>query len=253
MTKDFDGKVVLVTGGGTGIGRAAVLQFAAAGAAVAVADIDADAASATAGAVTEAGGRAVPITADVTSPDDSQAMVGATVAELGGLDVAFNNAGMSGAPAGVIDCTLEQWHQTLDLNLTAVFLAMKHELPMMLEAGGGSIVNTSSGAGLIGFAALPAYVASKHGVVGLTKAAALEFARQNIRVNCICPGTTRTPMIESFIAQAPELEKPMSAASPNGRMATADEIAAAAVWLSSDAASYVNGVAFPVDAGAVAQ
>src|SRR5262249_36326628 len=138
-------------------------------------------------------------------------------------------------------------------NLTSVFLSMKAELPVMLDGGGGAIVNTASGAGLVGFAALPAYVASKHGVVGLTKSAALEFARRNIRVNAVCPGTTRTPMIEGFTGGDEQLEKMMRMASPNGRMATPEEIAAAVVWLCSDAASYVNGVAFPVDAGAVAQ
>ncbi|HEX4777018.1 MAG TPA: SDR family oxidoreductase, partial [Acidimicrobiia bacterium] len=139
------------------------------------------------------------------------------------------------------------------LNLSGVWLSMKYEIPRMLEAGGGAIVNTSSGAGLVGFAALPAYVASKHGVVGLTKSAALEFVRQGIRVNAICPGTTRTPMIEGYIGGDATIEKMMVAASPLGRMATPDEMAEAAVWLCSDAASFVNGVALPVDAGAVAQ
>lgn len=253
MALDLSGRVALVTGGATGIGHAAVLRFAAAGARVAIADINDDAAASAVAQVERDGGEAIALHADVTEPEDCKAMVAATMSKFERLHCVFNNAGMSGAPAGVIDCTLEQWHQTLALNLTAVFLSMKHELPALLESGGGAIVNTSSGAGLIGFAALPAYVASKHGVVGLTKAAALEFVRRGIRVNCVCPGTTRTPMIESFIEGAPEMEKVMSASSPSRRMATPDEIAAAAVWLCSDEASYVNGVALPVDAGAVAQ
>jgi NAD(P)-dependent dehydrogenase (short-subunit alcohol dehydrogenase family) len=160
---------------------------------------------------------------------------------------------MSGAPAGVVDLSEEQWADTIALNLTGVFLCMKHEIPVMLGQGGGAIVNTSSGAGLIGFPALPAYVASKHGVIGLTKSAALEFVRSGVRVNAVCPGTTRTPMIEAYIGGDADLERAMTSTAPIGRMARPEEIAAAVVWLCSDAASYVTGVALPVDAGAVAQ
>src|SRR5262249_10970286 len=169
------------------------------------------------------------------------------------LDFAHNNAGMSGQLSGVVDCPLETWQRTIDLNLTSVFVCMKFEVPALLESGGGAIVNTASGAGLVGFAGLPAYVASKHGVVGLTKSTALELVRSNIRVNAVCPGTTRTPMIEGFIGGDAQLEKLMSRASPLGRMATPEEIADAVVWFCSDGASYITGVALPVDAGAVAQ
>jgi NAD(P)-dependent dehydrogenase (short-subunit alcohol dehydrogenase family) len=179
-------------------------------------------------------------------------MVAAAVECFGRLDCALNNAGMSGQPGGIVDCPLDQWQRTLDLNLTSVLLSMRAEIPAMLETGGGSIVNTASVAGLVGFPALPAYVASKHGVVGLTRSAALEFVRQGIRVNAVCPGNTRTPMLEAFIGGDANIEKMVMRGAPIGRMATPDEIAAAAVWLCSDAASYVNGVILPVDSGASA-
>jgi NAD(P)-dependent dehydrogenase (short-subunit alcohol dehydrogenase family) len=249
----FAGKVALVTGGATGIGRAAALGFAARGAAVVVADVNDGAGEATAKDIRAGGGEARYVHADVTSADDAQEMVTTAVDAFGGLDLAFNNAGMSGRPGGIVDCPLDQWHSTLALNLTGVFLSMRAEVPALLARGGGAIVNTSSGAGLIGFADLPAYVASKHGVVGLTKAVALELGPRGVRVNAVCPGTTRTPMIEAYIGGDPAMEAAMSATSPIGRMADPAEIAAAAVWLCSDEASFVNGVALPVDAGAVAQ
>lgn len=248
-------RVALVTGGASGIGRAAVLQFAAAGVRVVVADVDDAAGAAVAAeAAALAGGddRAFYTHTDVRSPADTTAMVAATVHTYGRLDCALNNAGMSGAPGGIVDCPLDQWQRTLDLNLTSVLLSMRAEIPAMLAAGGGAIVNTASVAGLVGFPALPAYVASKHGVVGLTRSAALEFVRQGIRVNAVCPGNTRTPMLEAFIGDDPAIEKMVMRGAPIGRMATPDEVAAAAVWLCSDAASYVNGVILPVDSGASA-
>lgn len=250
-----DERVALVTGGASGIGRAAVLQFAASGAHVVVADVD-DAGGAAvvseADALGPDAGRAVFVHTDVCSPDDTAAMVATAMDTFGRLDWALNNAGMSGAPGGIVDCPLDQWHRTLDLNLTSVLLSMRAEIPAMLAAGGGAIVNTASVAGLVGFPALPAYVASKHGVVGLTRSAALEFVRQGIRVNAVCPGNTRTPMLEAYIGGDPTIEKMVMRGAPIGRMATPDEIAAAAVWLCSDAAGYVNGVILPVDSGASA-
>jgi NAD(P)-dependent dehydrogenase (short-subunit alcohol dehydrogenase family) len=249
----MSGRVAIVTGGSTGIGRASAVAVARRGANVVVADVNDAAAAETVDLVKAEGAEARYVRTDVTDSAQVAAMVDATVDAFGRLDYAHNNAGMSGASAGVVDCTEDQWNRTLALNLTGVFLSMKFEIPKMLAAGGGAIVNTSSGAGLVGFAALPAYVASKHGVIGLTKSAALELVRAGIRVNAICPGTTRTPMIEGYIGGDPQIEKLMTMASPLGRMAKPEEMAEAAVWLCSDAASFVNGVALPVDAGAVAQ
>jgi NAD(P)-dependent dehydrogenase (short-subunit alcohol dehydrogenase family) len=250
----MDGKVALVTGGATGIGRASAVGFARAGAKVVVADVNDEAGAETVRLIEEAGSAGRFVRTDVISTNDVQALVGTAIGTFGRLDYAHNNAGMSGAPAGVVDITEEQWDATIALNLRAVWLCLKYEVPAMLAHGdGGAIVNTASGAGLVGFAALPAYVASKHGVVGLTKSAALELVGQGIRVNAICPGTTRTPMIEVYIGGDENLEKMMSNVSPVRRMAEPEEIAATAVWLCSDAASFVNGVALPVDAGAVAQ
>lgn len=250
---DMVGKVAIVTGGATGIGRSSALAFARRGAKVLVADVNEDDAAETVKLAQAEGVDAMFVQTDVTDSSSVKAMVDAAVDAFGRVDFAHNNAGMSGVAAGVVDCTEEQWNRTIALNLTGVWLSMKYEIPRMLETGGGAIVNTSSGAGLVGFAALPAYVASKHGVVGLTKSAALEFVRSGIRVNAICPGTTRTPMIEAYIGGDPNVEKMMTMASPLGRMAHPDEMAEAAVWLCSDAASFVTGVALPVDAGAVAQ
>lgn len=247
------GRVAIVTGGATGIGRASVVAFARRGAQVVVADVNDDAGAETVKLAESEGTDATFVHTDVTDSSSVAAMVDTAITAFGRLDFAHNNAGMSGVAAGVVDCTEELWNRTLALNLTGVWLCMKHEIPRMLESGGGAIVNTSSGAGLVGFAALPAYVASKHGVIGLTKSAALEFVRAGIRVNAICPGTTRTPMIEAYIGGDPNIEKMMTMASPLGRMAQPEEMAEAAVWLCSDAASFVNGVALPVDAGAVAQ
>jgi NAD(P)-dependent dehydrogenase (short-subunit alcohol dehydrogenase family) len=253
MAGEMSGKVAIVTGGSTGIGRASALAFARRGANVVIADVNDDAGEEAVELVKAEGADARYVRTDVTDSAQVASMVEQTVEAFGRLDYAHNNAGMSGISAGVVDCTEEQWNHTIALNLTGVFLSMKHEIPKMLVAGGGAIVNTSSGAGLVGFAALPAYVASKHGVIGLTKSAALELVRAGIRVNAICPGTTRTPMIENYIGGDPQMEKLMTMASPLGRMAQPEEMAEAAVWLCSDAASFVNGVALPVDAGAVAQ
>ncbi len=249
-------RVALVTGGASGIGRAAALRFAGAGARVVIADVNETAgaeAAAAAGEIAGGADRVRFVATDVTSPEDTAAMVQCALDTFGRLDWALNNAGMSGAPGGIVDVPLEQWHRTLDLNLTSVLLSIRAEIPALLaNETGGAIVNTASVAGLVGFPALPAYVASKHGVVGLTRSAALEFVRQGIRVNAVCPGNTRTPMLESFIGGDANIEKMVMRGAPIGRMADPDEIAAAAVWLCSDEASYVNGVIFPVDSGASA-
>src|SRR4051794_18738630 len=245
--------VALVTGGGSGIGRASAMAFAARGDSVVVADIDAAAAGETVTLIEKDGGSALAIEVDVTVATDVAAMVATAVEHYGRLDYAHNNAGITGAYSSLADYDEADWNRVIAVNLTSVFLCMKHEVPAMLANGGGAIVNTSSGAGLVGFAGLPAYVASKHGVVGLTKSAAIEYARSGIRVNAVCPGSTRTPMLETFMGGDPAMEKMMAAGAPQHRLASPDEIAAAVVWLCSDAASFVTGVALPVDGGSVAQ
>ena len=249
---ELDGKAALVTGGGSGLGRASALAFARAGAGVTIADVDADGGKETQALVGEAGGEADFVRADVTDADDVVAMVEAAVARWGRLDCAVNNAGTTGASAPTVEYTLEDWNRTIALNLTGVFLCMRTEIPAMLERG-GAIVNMASGAGLVGFAGLPAYVASKHGVVGLTRAAALEYAKHGIRVNAVCPGSTRTPMLEGFMGGDENVERMMTRSVPLGRLGRPEEIAEAVVWLCSDAASFVVGHALAVDGGSVIQ
>jgi NAD(P)-dependent dehydrogenase (short-subunit alcohol dehydrogenase family) len=247
------GKAALVTGGGSGLGRASAIALARAGATVTVADVDEEGGKETAAIVfEEAGGDADFVRADVTQADEVEAMVDKTVSRWGRLDCALNNAGTTGVSAPTADYALEDWNRAIALNLTGVFLCLKYEIPAMLE-GGGAIVNMASGAGLVGFAGLPAYVASKHGVVGLTRAAALEYASQGLRVNAICPGSTRTPMLEGFMGGDEQVERMMTRAVPLGRLGRPEEIADAVVWLCSDAASFVVGHALAVDGGSVIQ
>ncbi len=248
------GKAAIVTGGGSGLGRASAIALARAGAHVTVADVNEAGGKETAALVfEEAGGDAEFVRSDVTREEDVEQLVDRAVGRWGRLDCAVNNAGMTGPNGFTADYTLEQWNTTIGLNLTGVFLSLKYEIPALLASGGGSIVNMASGAGLVGFAGLPAYVASKHGVVGLTKAAALEYAQQGIRINAICPGSTRTPMLEGFMGGDPNIERAMTAGIPLGRLGRPDEIAEAVVWLCSDASSFVLGHAMAVDGGSVIQ
>jgi NAD(P)-dependent dehydrogenase (short-subunit alcohol dehydrogenase family) len=248
----FNGRVALVTGGGSGIGRASALGFAQEGAAVAVVDIDEHGGAGTVAEIEDSGGRAIFVPADVTRAADAETMVARAVSAFGRLDFAHNNAGITGPGAPTADYREADWDRVIAVNLKSVFLSMKYELPELVKQG-GAIVNTSSGAGLIGFAGLPAYVASKHGVIGLTKAAALEYAAAGVRINAVCPGSTRTAMLEAFMGGDPKMEKAMASGTPLSRLARPGEIAAAVVWLCSDAASFVIGAALPVDGGAVAQ
>jgi NAD(P)-dependent dehydrogenase (short-subunit alcohol dehydrogenase family) len=249
----LEGKAALVTGGGSGLGRASAIALARAGASVTVADVDEQGGEETAALVfEEAGGDADFVRADVTRADEVEAMVDKAVARWGHLDCALNNAGTTGESATTADYTIDGWNRAIALNLTGVFLCLKYELPAMLERG-GAIVNMASGAGLVGFPGLPAYVASKHGVVGLTKAAALEYASQGVRINAICPGSTRTPMLEGFMGGDEQVERMMTRAVPLGRLGRPEEIAEAVVWLCSDAASFVVGHALAVDGGSVIQ
>ncbi len=248
---ELAGRVALVTGGGSGIGAATARRFARAGAAVVVADVAEAGAAAVADEIVADGGRAVAIAADVSEGDQVDAMMALAVDRFGGLDLAFNNAGISGTYGPLADLSIEDWQRTIDINLTGVFRCIRAEVPLMLERGGGSIVNTSSAAGQMGFAMLPAYVAAKHGVIGLTRSAALEYARAGIRVNAVLPGTVHTPMLEAF-AGSVEGVQALAAPSPTGRPGTPEEVAEAAVWLSTDAARFVNGHCLAVDGGVLA-
>ncbi|GAA5153424.1 SDR family oxidoreductase [Pseudonocardia eucalypti] len=246
-------KVAMVTGAGTGIGRASALAFARAGASVVVSDIDPDGGKATVEEILAAGGTASFQPADVTDPAQVGALVAHAVDTYGGLHCAHNNAGVLGSSAKLVDVPEAEWAAVLSVNLTGVFLCMKHQIPAMLAAGGGSIVNTSSFSGLVAVPFAAAYVASKHGVVGLTKAAAVEYGRKGVRVNAVCPGTTKTQMNIQRAESSPDMAKAMTDITPMRRLAEPEEIADSVVWLCSDAASFVNGHALPVDGGAVAQ
>lgn len=253
MTDSLRGQSGVVTGAASGLGRATALEFARLGAAVVVADVAADAGRAVVDEVRALGSDALFVEVDVTSPEATEAMVAACVAAFGALDFAVNNAGTTGTPGSVVDYPIDAWRATMAVNLDGVFFAMRAELPVMVAAGKGAIVNVASGAGLVGFAGLPAYVASKHGVVGLTKSAALEVASRGVRVNCVCPGSVRTPMLEGFMGGDERVERAMTAGVPMGRLGTPDEIASAIAFLCSDAAQYMVGHALVVDGGATVQ
>jgi NAD(P)-dependent dehydrogenase (short-subunit alcohol dehydrogenase family) len=222
------------------------------GALVTVVDLDETGGKETVSEIADAGGEGRFARVDVTDAAAVEAMVVDVVAAYGRLDIAHNNAGINGPSGFTADFAVEDWDRVIAVNLRSVFLCLKFELAHMAAHGGGAIVNTASGAGLRAFAGLPAYVASKHGVIGLTKAAAAEYARAGVRINAVCPGSTRTPMLEEFMGRIPGIEKMMTAAAPMGRLGRPKEIADAVVWLCTDAASFVTGAAFPVDGGAVA-
>ncbi|HZO81072.1 MAG TPA: SDR family oxidoreductase [Candidatus Binataceae bacterium] len=247
------GKVALITGAGSGIGRATSLIFAREGARLALSDIVAEAGEETLRMVKQAGGEAIFVRTDVSRWAEVEALVARVVATYGRLDCAFNNAGIDGKMARTAECAEEVWNRTIAVNLTGVFFCMKAEIPQMLKQGGGAIVNTASAAGLSGSPGLPAYVASKHGVVGLTRAAAIEYGREKIRVNCVCPGPIRTPMLERLLSHRPEMEKKFASAEPLKRLGDPAEIGEAVAWLCSDAASYVTGHPMSVDGGYMAR
>jgi NAD(P)-dependent dehydrogenase (short-subunit alcohol dehydrogenase family) len=257
MAGRVEGKVALVTGGASGIGRATALTFAREGAKLVIADMNEEGGQQTVHMITEKGGEAIFVKTDVSQAVEVQALISKAVGTYGRLDCAHNNAGISGFGIAGDPYTLtaeypeERWHQVIAVNLTGVWLCMKYEIPQMLSQGSGAIVNTASVAGLIGSRGLAAYVASKHGVVGLTKTAALEYAQQGMRVNCVCPGVIQTPMTERALRDP--ARQAQITARPMGRVGTPEEVAETVVWLCSDAASFVTGHAMTVDGGYVAQ
>jgi NAD(P)-dependent dehydrogenase (short-subunit alcohol dehydrogenase family) len=245
----FAGKVAFVTGAANGIGRAAARAFAREGAAVAVADISEQGIQETVRLIEQAGGRALGVRCDVSRSEDVKAALDKTAEAFGRLDFAFNNAGVEQPLKPAADLSEQEWDRIVGIDLRGVFLCMKHEIPLMLRHGGGAIVNTSSGAGVKGIAGQAAYCAAKFGVVGFTKAAALDYAKSNIRINAVCPGIIQTPMMDRFSGGTPEGRERVIAQEPVGRMGKPEEIAAAVVWLCSDAAAFVVGHAMIIDGG----
>lgn len=256
MAGGFAGKVALVTGAGSGIGRASALAFAREGASVMVSDSLADRCDAVVGTITAAGGTAKAFRCDVRDRGEIAALMTETISVFGGIDHAYNNAGVGGPIANFADYPEESWDQIIQTNLTSIFLCMKHEINHMLERGGGTIVNCSSASGITGNSGMSAYSASKFGIIGLTKTAAKEYAAQGIRVNAVCPGTIHTPAVDAFLEGEPEVAEPFLAAKkaqqPIGRLGTPDEVAQAVLWLSGPGASFAIGHCLVVDGGRTA-
>lgn len=245
---ELEGKVAVVTGGASGIGRACVSAYAAQGVSVVIADRDVAAGRATLDGLPP-GSAAIFVPTDVTDADSVTAMVRTAVDTFGGLDIAHNNAGVEAAGRAVADMTERDWQRVIDVNLTGVWHCMRAELPALLARGGGSIVNTASALGQVALPLQASYVASKHGVIGLTKAAALEYSARGIRINAICPGVVQTAMIDEVAATDPDFMEDMNARHPIGRIAAADEIADGVLWLSSSASAFVTGSALTIDGG----
>jgi NAD(P)-dependent dehydrogenase (short-subunit alcohol dehydrogenase family) len=252
MSGRFAGRGILVTGAGSGIGRAAAQLFANEGGRVAVVDRDENEALATVTSIRQAGGEALAIGADVSREADCRGMVERALAAYGRLHVAFNNAGIGASGFAVADEEEVTWSRLIDVNLKGIFLAMKYEIPAMVSAGGGAIVNTASVAGLVGERGIGAYSASKHGVVGLTRTAALDYIGQGVRINAVCPGATRTRILANWF-QDPKVESFILSRHPIGRIAEPEEIARAVLFLASDDASFIVGQALAVDGGLTAQ
>ena len=246
----LDAKVALVTGGASGIGRAACQVYAREGAKVVVSDVDEDGGNETVRLVQQAGGEAAFVRADVAQPEDCQNLVNAAVEHFGKLDIGFNNAGIGGEANPTGDYSVEDWQRVIAINLSGVFYCTKYEITAMLQQGGGAIVNMSSILGQVSFAGSSAYVAAKHGVVGLTQNAAVEYAQQGIRVNAVGPAFISTPMLSALDQQTSDL---LVSLHPIGRLGTPEEVAELVVWLSSDRASFITGGYYPVDGGYLAR
>jgi len=251
MSKLLETRVALVTGAGSGIGRAIAEQYAAEGANVVVSDIDEAGGAETVRRVHDRGGRAIFVRADTSKPEDGEALVSATVREFGGLHVAANNAGIGGPSAPVGEYPIDGWDRVIAVNLSGVFYGMRYQIPAMIESGGGSIVNIASILSRVGFRNSSAYVAAKHGVVGLTRTAALEYGPRKIRVNAVGPGFIKTPLIEKNMT--PEARGMLVGMHPIGRLGESPEVAELVTWLSSDKASFVTGGYYAIDGGYLAQ
>jgi NAD(P)-dependent dehydrogenase (short-subunit alcohol dehydrogenase family) len=250
----LEGKVAIVTGASSGIGQATARLFAAQGASLVLADRDETGGHQLKKELADGGANAKFVKTDVSKPDDVQEMVRVAVGSYGRLDIIFNNAGIEGEMnRPTADCTLENWHRVIEINLTGVFLGMKYAIPEMLKVGGGSIVNNASVAGLVGFAGIPAYCAAKGGVVQLSKCAAVEYAEQGIRVNAICPGVIWTPMVERATGGTQEAQEAFKSLEPVGRFGTPEEVANVALFLASEDSAFCTGAPFVVDGGFVAQ
>jgi len=249
----FAGKVALVTGASSGIGKATALAFAREGADVVIADVLDDGGQGTARAIESLGRKAMFVHCDVSKDSDVKALFNRISNTFGRLDFAFNNSGIEGQQGFTPDCSEENWNRVIDINLKGVWLCMKYEIPLMLKQGGGAIVNCASIAGVVGFPGIPAYVASKHGVIGLTKTAALEYAKSNLRVNAVCPGVIQTPMIDRFVHGEAQIQKQFTDGEPVGRLGNPEEIASSVTWLCSQESSFVTGHPLVVDGGWVAQ
>lgn len=250
IERTFENKVALITGGSFGIGKATAIAFAQRGAKIVIADVlqDPD----TLNQIKGAGSEGIFIKCDVSKESDVAAMIDKALTHFGQLDFAFNNAGIEGQTANIQDCTEVNWDKTIAVNLKGIWLCMRHEIPHMIKKGTGAIVNCASIAGLVGFPGLPAYVASKHAVIGLTKTAALENAKSGIRINAVCPGVIKTAMVDRLTGKDKVAEKQFESMEPVGRMGQPEEVAAAVTWLCSDGASFVTGHALAVDGGWIA-
>jgi len=253
MTGLLEGKIALVTGGGSGIGRSSALEFVREGAKVVVADVIVESGEETMEMIRTAGGDALFVSVDVSKATEVEALIDTVIEVYGRLDCAFNNAGVEGTGASTVAYTEEDWDRIININLKGVWLCMKYEIRQMVQQGSGVIINMASYLGLVGIENGAAYVASKHGVVGLTKTAALECARSGIRVNAVCPGFIRTPLIERVLTSRPGAEAKFLAIEPVGRFGTPEEVAEVVVWLCSDRASFVTGHSMVVDGGCVAR